>query len=369
MKIKVKKKEIQENISKIQNIVEKKSIMPVLNHFLLEATDEGCFLLATDLETAVKQPISAEVFIQGKACIPAKKFYEIVKELADEIDIELIDSWLKIQSGKSVFKLATLDPQEFPVWPQIGEGLKFSLNSDFLLTAIEKTIYAAGEADARYVLNGLLLHLVPTSQFRMVATDGHRLAVFSAEFQEILNLKEEKKVILSKKSLNELKKFLSDATSVVINIGKTHVMFEIDGVSFLTRMIEGEYPNYESVIPRNNDKIAFVPTELMISSLKRVSVLSKEHQNAVKTEWNENTLVISSSDPELGEAKDEIEVEYTGEFFEIGFNAEYLIDALQEIESSKAKITMEEPHKAVYITDTEPIEAYKYECVIMPLRL
>ncbi|MEN2986382.1 MAG: DNA polymerase III subunit beta [Thermodesulfovibrionaceae bacterium] len=368
MKIKVKKREIQESIAKIQNIVEKKSIMPILNHFLLEVT-ESCFILATDLETAVKQPISAQVFESGNVCVPAKKFYEIIKELEDDIDIELIDSWLKIQSGKSLFKLATLDSQEFPVWPHIGESLKFNLTSDFLLTAIEKTLYAAGEADARYVLNGLLMHLLPPHQFRMVATDGHRLALITAELPEIINLKEEKRIILSKKSLNELRRFLSDAKTVTLNIGKTHIMFEIDGVSFLTRMIEGEYPRYENVIPRHNEKIAFVQKDLMISSLKRVSVLSREHQNAVKTEWSRNTLIISSSDPELGEAKDEIEVEYKGEFFEIGFNAEYLIEALEEMESSLAKIAMDESDKAVYLTDANSTEVYKYECVIMPLRL
>lgn len=145
-------------------------------------------------------------------------------------------------------------------------------------------------------------------------------------------------------------------------------MCEIDGINFLTRMIEGNYPDYETVIPRHNDKIAIVDKNSLIASLKRVSVLSRERQNAVKTEWDKDLLIISSSDPEIGEARDELTVDYQGEPFIIGFNARYLIEALERITSDKAKITMSEPDKAVYITDGETA-SFVYECVVMPLRL
>ncbi|GLI52545.1 DNA polymerase III subunit beta [Thermodesulfovibrio yellowstonii] len=368
MHLKLKKQKIQESLSKIQNIVEKKSIMPVLNHFLMDVTENAVFILATDLETAVKQPLEAEVLEIGKACIPARKFYEIVKELDEDIEIMLLEQWIKIQSGRSNFRLASLDPSEFPVWPQIGDATQINLSRDFLLTAIEKTIYASGEADARYVLNGLLFQIKEPAEFNVVGTDGHRLAHFKATVEDISSIEGEKKVILSKKSLNELRKFLSDTETVSIHIGKTHVMCEIDGISFLTRMIEGNYPDYETVIPRHNDKIAIVDKNSLIASLKRVSVLSRERQNAVKTEWDKDLLIISSSDPEIGEARDELTVDYQGEPFIIGFNARYLIEALERITSDKAKITMSEPDKAVYITDGEAA-SFVYECVVMPLRL
>lgn len=368
MHIRLKKEIIQQKLSKIQNIVEKKGIMPVLNHFLLETDTDRGYILATDLETAVKQPLEMEVLSSGKACINARKFYEIVKELEEEIEIQLLDNWILIKSGRTNYKLATLNPDEFPVWPQIGDSTRLNLSRDFLLTAIEKTIYAAGEADARYVLNGLLFHIKDGNDFRVVGTDGHRLAVFKAKLDGIEAL-EEKKVILSKKSLNELKKFLVDAESVIFNIGKTHVMFEIDGIVFLTRMIEGNYPDYEVVIPKHNDKVAIFDKKLMISSLRRVSVLSRENQNAVKMDFSEDLITLSASDPELGEAKDELTIDYQSSPIQIGFNAKYLMEAFSEISSDRGKITMSEPDRAVYITDADGSEQFKYECIVMPLRL
>ncbi|WP_353683823.1 DNA polymerase III subunit beta [Thermodesulfovibrio sp. 3907-1M] len=364
MHVKLKKQKIQDSLSKIQSIVEKKSIMPVLNHFLMDVTESSVSILATDLETAVKLPLEAEIFESGKTCIPARKFYEIVKELDDNFEIKLSEGWLKIRSGRTNVRLAALDASEFPVWPQIGQALQINLSRDLLLTAIDKTLYASGEADARYVLNALLFE-IKDGQLHVVGTDGHRLAHFKAP----LNLaSEERKVILSKKSLNELKKFLSGTENVSLQIGKTHVMIEMDGISFLTRMIEGNYPNYEAVIPKAFDKQAIVDRELLIASLKRVSVLSRERQNAVKTEWSEDLVVISASDPEIGEAQDELSIDYQGEPVCVGFNAKYLMDALERITSDKAKIMMTEPEKAVYITDAHDT-SFVYECVVMPLRL
>ncbi|MEJ5227079.1 DNA polymerase III subunit beta [Thermodesulfovibrio sp.] len=368
MHVRIKKVEIQDKLSKIQNIVEKKSIMPVLNHFLMDITANSGYILATDLETAVKQPLKVEIIEPGKACIPAKKFYEIVRELDEDIEISLQEKWLKIQSGRSNFRLAVMDSSEFPVWPQIGDASRINFSRDLVLTAIDKTIYASGEADARYFLNGLLFHLKSPDEFHVVGTDGHRLAHFQAKIEGV-NLTDEKKVILSKKALTELRKFLSDVEAVSIFIGKTHVMFELDGINFLTRMIEGNYPDYESVIPRTNEKVAIVDKNLLIASLKRVSVLSRERQNAVRTEWTEDLLVLSSSDPELGEARDELAVEYQSDAIAVGFNAKYLIDSLEKISSDKAKIYMKEPERAVYITENQEKDNFIYESVVMPLRL
>lgn len=367
MHLRLKRETIQDKLSKIQNIVEKKGIMPILNHFLLEAAYDKGYILATDLETAVKQPLEMEVLSQGKACIPAKKFYEIVRELDDEIEMKLLENWIVIQSGRTNYKLATLNPEEFPVWPQIGDSTKLTLSRDFLLTAIEKTIYAAGETDARYVLNCLLFHIKDRNDFRVVGTDGHRLALFRAKLDG-LDL-EEKKIILSKKSLNELKKFLSGVESVSFYIGKTHVMFELDGIVFLTRMIEGNYPDYEIVIPKHNDKVAIIDKKLMISSLRKVSVISRENQNAIKMEFSEDMLKVTASDPELGEARDELSIDYKSTPIHIGFNAKYLLEAFSEINSDIGKITMSEPDKAVYITDVDGSEKFQYECIVMPLRL
>lgn len=368
MHVKIKREIIQEKLSKIQNIVEKKGIMPVLNHCLLTANKNGSFLLATDLETAVKQPLEFEIISPGEVCVPARKFYEIVKELDDEIELNLVENWLLVKSGRSNFRIATLSSEEFPVWPQIGESLNLSIGRDVLLTAIEKTLYAAGEADARYVLNGLLFHIKDNGELRVVGTDGHRLALFRTTVDQ-KSAQEERKVILSKKSLNELRRFITNVDEIHFYIGKTHVMFEMDHIVFLTRMIEGNYPDYEVVIPKHNDKVAIANKNNLIASLRRVNVLSKERQNAIKMEFSEDLVVISSSDPELGEAKDELTIDYQSPNIEIGFNARYLIEALEEITSDKAKITMSEPDRAVYITDAGETTQFKYESIVMPLRL
>lgn len=364
---KIKQKIIEERLSKIQNIIEKKGIMPVLNHCLISFNHEESFLLATDLETAVKIPLELEVISEGSVCAPARKLFEIVRELEDEVELNLFENWLFVKSGRSSFRLATLSAEEFPVWPQIGDSIRLNISRDLLLTAIEKTLYAAGEADARYVLNGLLFH-IKEGALRVVGTDGHRLALLRASVDSDIS-GEERKVILSKKSLNELRRFLNDSEEVRILIGKTHVMFELDKTAFLTRMIEGNYPDYESVIPKLNDKVAIADRRNLIASLRRVNVLSKERQNAVKMEFSEDLVVLSSFDPELGEARDELTIDYQSPQIEIGFNAKYLIEALEEITHDQVKITMSEPDRAVYITDAGETKQFKYECIVMPLRL
>jgi len=369
MHIKAKKQDLLDALSKIQGITEKRNIIEILSHFLLVVEEGSATIFATDNETAVRVPLNAEIFEAGKICIPAKTFREIVKELDNEdIELKLDEKRINIQSGKSKFKLAVLDASDFPVWLEPTETKTLTLSRDVLLTAVEKTIYAAGKADARYVLNGLLFH-IEKDTINFVATDGYRLAhvKFSAEAGI-----EERLIILSQRAVSELKKLLSDtdtdAESISLKIAKNHILCEIDGIKFLTRLVEGSYPDYKAVIPVNNDKTAVIDRKSFINSLKRVSILTREHFNTVILDFNANSLVISSSVPELGEAKDELGIEYQGEPLTIAFNAEYLIDALEHAMSDKVKIAMSEPDKATYITDVES-DSFLYECIVMPVRL
>jgi len=367
MHIKVKKQDLLDALSKIQGITEKRNIVEILSHFLLVVEEGSATIFATDNETAVRVPLNAEIFETGRICIPAKTFREIVKELDNEdIELKLDEKRINIQSGKSKFRLAVLNASDFPLWIEPTETKILALSRDALLTAIEKTIYAAGKADTRYVLNGLLFH-IEKDTINFVATDGYRLAhvKFSAE-----SGMEESFMIFSQKAVSELKKLLSDtdAESISLKIAKTHILCEIDGIKFLTRLVEGSYPDYKAVIPVNNDKIAVIDRRSFINSLKRVSILSREHFNTVSLDFNKNSLVISSSAPELGEAKDEIEIEYQGEPLNIVFNANYLIDALEHAMSGKVKIAMSDSDKAIYITDVES-DSFLYECIVMPVRL
>jgi DNA polymerase-3 subunit beta len=369
MKVTVEKDELQRKLSDIQNIVEKKNTMPILSHFLLVAEKAGGYIIATDLETAFKEPIALTVADEGKLCIPAKKLFEIVREMEGDITLESMDSkWLKIKSGKSHFRLACLSDEEFPVWPSLsaaGAAEEMEIEAPLLLDMIDKTLYAAGESDTRYVLNGLLFDIKPDGALTVVGTDGHRLALSRKTLES--KLKEEKKVIFSRKSLSELRRFLgADSKVVKLILGKNHVLFEVGAIQFLTRLIEGTYPNYEQVIPAVSEKTMTVDRNLLMKSLRRVSIMSKERSSAVKVDIEADTMTISASNPDLGEAKDEIAVAYSAGPLTMAFNARYILDALNVMSSEKIAFKLNEPLNPTLIME-EGRDDYKY--VVMPMRL
>lgn len=370
MKITVQKDELQKKLSDIQNIVEKKNTMPILNHFLLSAEAKEAFITATDLETAFKEPIKLDIAQEGKICIPAKKLFEIVREMEEDVTIESADSlWIKVRSGNSNFRLAVLSAEEFPIWPSLVKESdkkieELEISAALLLDMIDKSIYAAGESDTRYVLNGLLLHIKPEGTLTVVGTDGHRLAVSEKTINA--KQKEEKKLIISRKAVAELRRFLSDESKIVnMILGKNHILFKINEIQFLTRLIDGTYPNYEQVLPTQNEKILIVDRSLLTKSLRRVSIMSKERSNAVKIAISANNMVISASNPDLGEATEELSVNYNGDAITVAFNARYILDALNVMSAEMVIFKLNEPLSPAMIME-EGGEDYK--CVIMPMR-
>lgn len=369
MKAAVDRTELQKKLADIQNIVEKKNTMPILSHFLLVAGKEGSYITATDLETAFKEPISLTVSEDGTVCVPAKKLFEIVREMDDEISLESADAkWLKVKSGKSSFRLACLSAEEFPLWPALAEAGKteeMEIEGALLLEMIDKTLYAAGESDTRYVLNGLLFNIKPDGTLTVVGTDGHRLALSKRTIDA--KPKEEKRVIFSRKSLSELRRFLdSEQKAVKLTIGKNHILFTIGDIQFLTRLIEGTYPNYEQVIPASSDKTMFVDRQTFMKALRRVSIMSRERSSAVKVDIADNTIGISASNPDVGEAKDEFGVDYAGDAITLAFNARYILDALGVMSAEKVVLKLNEPLSPTLLME-DGREDYKY--VVMPMRL
>jgi DNA polymerase-3 subunit beta len=366
MKIKIQKEELYKRLSDIQNVVEKKDTMPILNHFLLTVKNGSNYIIATDLETAVKEPIEAEVFDEGSICVPAKKFFEIVKELDDFIEIETLDTqWIRIKSGKSSFRLACLSPEDFPAWPSLEAGSeRMQFPASLMKEMIDKTIYAAGESDTRYVLNSLLLHVKPGGELSVVGTDGHRLALLQKKVD--INIKDEKKLIIARKAISELRRFLvDDSKYVTITLGKNHILFNIDDIEFLTRLIDGTYPNYEQVIPKSNEKILIADRESMIKSLKRVSIMSKERSNAVKIDLTPNNITISASNPDMGEAIEEMTLQYNSSPMTLFFNARYIIDVLNVMSSDNVIFKLNEPLSPAMIMQDNNED---YICIVMPMR-
>jgi DNA polymerase-3 subunit beta len=239
MKLKVDREEIQKVLQNIQGIVERKTTMPILT------------VIATDLDIAFTRPLKSEVLKKGSLCIPARKLFEIAKEVEDDLLLESQENnWLKVTSGKSTFKLMGLPEDEYPALPDI------SRTEDTLRNMIEKTIHAIGDSDTRYTLNGLLMHFLPKKkniELRVIGTDGHRLAFITREMNG--KISEEKKMILPKKAALELKRLLEDSEGeVTIGLNKNHIFFTISDIILTSRLIEGNYPNYDQVIPQNHEQ-------------------------------------------------------------------------------------------------------------------
>lgn len=369
MKIRVQKELLQKKLSNIQGIIDKGSSQFMLNHFLLDAGRERSFIMATDLETAYREPIDLEVEEEGSLCIPGKKFYDFVRELEGTISLEAVDeNWLKISSGKTLVKLASLSSQDYPIWPILEGKLEISLSSASLIKLIERTIYAVKDVDSRPFTKGLLFRITEDGVLTVVGTDSHRLSMAVGQvLRSKGDIEGSVDVLLSKKSIVELRKVLGpEAGELKISIGKNHLCFKIGDIDLLIRRVEGTFPNYEQAIPSSFEKEVVFNRAELIKTLRKVSIMSRERGYAVKIKLEEGSMFISSYDPDFGEAFDEINVEYTGEPLLIAFNAQYLLDVLHTMDSARAIFKLIGPESASMLLE-EGKEDYK--CIVMPLRL
>lgn len=366
MRLEVTKQELQARLGNIQNIVEKRSTMPILSHFLLDATGPSAFIYATDLELAIKEPIEVKSERAGRIAIPARKLYDIVREVDGDITLDSEDGkWLKAKCGKSSFRLACLSADEFPSWPPMESFEEFRIDAVVLGSMIEKTIFSAGEADTRYTLNGLLFHLLPKDKtLTVVGTDGHRMALMKTGLSQ--SFTEEKKVIVPRKAASEVRKFLPAEGEISVLVGKNHILFKSGNVEFLARLIEGAYPNYAQVIPAESPKKLAIEKDTFVKSLRRVSIMSREQSNAVKCDFSEGKITLTSSNPDLGDATDEIAAEYSGETISIGFNARYLQDALNSVGTGKAVVEFNDQLSPTVIKEEGSED---YICIVMPMRI
>jgi DNA polymerase-3 subunit beta len=372
MKLRIKKEEILTGLQRIQGVVDKKNTMPILSNLLLVADSKGIEIIATDLEIGLRGRYDAEVEEGGSVAVSAKKMYEIVRELPEEdIQIRVEDGTnaVKIMSGHSQFKLVGLPREEFPSLPDVAEEGMITIAGDALRDMIKKTLYAAGENDARYVLNGLFVHLAPGKgalNIRMVGTDGHRLSLIDG----VVEAKhKEESVIVPKKAMMELRRLLeedSSQTGFQVGFSKNHALFKRDGLVMVSKLIDGNYPNYQQVIPAKSSKKVSVPRDLLTHAVKRVSILAKDKTNAVKLQLQKNTLLLSTNNPEVGEANEELAVEYSGEDLAIGFNSRYLLDVLTAMDRPTISLELNDSLSPCLITE-EGNDLYR--CVVMPMRV
>lgn len=371
MKLTIKKEEILRGLQRIQGVVEKKNTMPILSNMLLTAESGSVEIIATDLEIGLRGRYDAQVEKPGSVTVSAKKMYEIVRELpAEDIQINAEDSnWVRIQSGRSQFKLVGLPKDEYPSLPDVAEEGMIVIDGATLRDMIKKTLYSVGENDARYVLNGLFVHMTQTKgglNVRMVGTDGHRLSMID----RIIDAKHgEESIIIPKKAMMELRRLLEeDAPQTELRLGfsKNHALFKRDGLVMVSKLIDGNYPNYQQVVPSSSTKRVAVPKDILTHAVKRVSILSKEKTNAVKLQLEKDRLVLSTNNPEVGEAVEELAVDYQGEEIAIGFNSRYLMDVLAAMDKETIALELNDALSPCLITE-EGDEQYK--CVVMPMRV
>jgi len=371
VKLTIKKEELLKGLQRIQGVVEKKNTMPILSNMLLTADKNGVEIIATDLEIGLRGRYSAEVDNPGAVAVSAKKMYEIVRELpAEDIQIKVEDNnSVKIVSGHSQFKLVGLPKDEYPALPEVAEEAMIVIEGDTLRDMIKKTLYSVGENDARYVLNGLFVHMTQTKSglnIRMVGTDGHRLSMID----RVIDAKhKEESVIIPKKTMMELRRLLEEDTpkaELRLGFSKNHALIMRDGLVMVSKLIDGNYPNYLQVVPAKSTKKVTVSKDAFSHAVKRVSILSKEKTNAVKLQLEKDLLVLSTNNPEVGEASEELTVDYKGEGIAIGFNSRYIMDVLSAMDRQTIALELNDALSPCLITE-EGDEHYK--CVVMPMRV
>ncbi|HEU5408204.1 MAG TPA: DNA polymerase III subunit beta [Nitrospira sp.] len=375
MKVRIGRDELLTGLQRVQGVVEKRNTMPILSNILLEAKQDGVEIVATDLEIGMRGLYKGTVLSPGGVTISARKLFEIVKELPPgEIELTATDnSWTTIQAGKSQFKVVGLPSSEYPALPTIErEGLT-PLSGEGLLELIRKTLFAAGDNDARYILNGLLVTLVATDKktsLRLVGTDGHRLAVAEQEVGKAgsKGLPQEIKAIIPKKAAHEIRHLLEEGGDAepLIGFSKNLMIFRKSGLLLTSRLMEGNYPNYQQVIPKENGKKISVSRSELESALRRVSVLAKDKASAVKVSFASGMMTLFSSSPDYGEATEELPARYEGETINTGFNARYLLDVFNVMDGETISLQMETPLSPCLIQEPESLG---FKCVVMPIKV
>ena len=374
MDFEIEKREFLKGLNLIQGIAGRKTTLPILTHVLIESKKESVQLTGTDLEIGIREELSGKVYQEGSASVSSKKLYEIVRELPDEnIHIQKKENqWIRIQCGKSIFNLSGLDPEEFPTLPPYHDDYFSQLSISLLSEMIEKTVFAASNEESRYHLNGVLFlqnKQGGKERLRMVATDGHRLSLIDRETQLVRGV--EKGIIVPKKGVLELKKVISDKEEgeVGIYFDPTHGFLKIGKSLIVIRLIDGEFPEYEQVIPKENDKRITVDKERVYGCLRRVSTMTSERGEGIKLSIKGHSIELSTFNQDFGDAREEVEVNYEGPSFEIGFNSRYIMEALNVIDTPEVLLELRDEGSPGIIKPVSSTGTPDQICIIMPMRI
>src|SRR5215211_6561247 len=373
MELVVGKNALLRELQLFQGIVERKNTIPILANVLLEAKGDEVRLLATDLEVALRSKCAASVAKGGSLTLPAKKLYEIVKALPEtDVRIQEDKNGVKVAADRFDSRMQTLPREDFPTLPDPTGNISATLPRDVLRQMVSKTQFAITGEDTRYFLNGALFLLRPDAM-GLVSTDGHRLAHINVAREaakgKAKGSEEEVRVILPRKTLLELGRLLAEGEGdVTYERGENHLFFTLGERLLISRMIDGQFPAFERVIPKNNDKHVEFDRDRLTAAVKRVALLSNERSRAVKFQIDKGKVEIVSSSPEFGEAKEQIVVEYDATPVTICFNAQYVLDFLAAVTTDVVALELKDEVSQAVMS---PIGAdgYSYTYVIMPMRI
>src|SRR3989304_1379202 len=378
MEFSITKGEFFKGLQKSQGVADTKGAIPILSNILIEVVDSGIWIYATDLNIGIKGFYNASVKSKGRFTANARKLFDIVRELPDadinvnqksgvkrkEHENEFADLWINLSCGNYKTRLSGLPVDEFPAFPSYGEDYLVKFEPSQLKDMVRKTIFSISSDETRYTLNGTLLE-AEGNTVKLVSTDGHRLSYIKNENPKIVEKKIN--VIIPQKTTSELLKLVEDDNEdVLFSIYENHAVFKKKNFVLVSRVIDGQFPNYEVVLPKNNDKRVILNKDVLIHALKRVSLLSDEKSKMVKFNIEKDNIELISDTAGIGEAKEKIDVKYDGEGLSIGLNARYLLDIMSAVESDEIFFDIKDP---VSPTLFMPMNNENYKCVIMPMRL
>jgi DNA polymerase-3 subunit beta len=366
MKLSIQREAFLKPLQQVIGVVERRQTLPILGNVLLNATRKSITLTATDLEVELQAELSVPVTETGDVTLPARKLLDICRTLPDEaqLDISVKNDRALLRSGKSRFTLSTLPANEFPAIDKIKSARSFSLPEKDLHSLIERTAFSMAQQDVRYYLNGLMLEPVG-GILRAVATDGHRLAMceLSADIKDATD----QQVIVPRKGVQELHRLLEERDSLVqVEIGTNHIRITTDDLRFTSKLIDGRFPDYQRVIPKNADKRLLVDRNMLRQALTRTSILSNEKYRGIRLEVSKNNIKIQAHNQEQEDAVEEIDATYSEEGMTVGFNVTYLLDVLNSIDTDNVEICLSDANSSAMI-NRPGADDCRY--VVMPMRL
>ncbi len=366
MRLTISREKLQEALTAVAAAVPTKTTLPVLGNLLLETTEKGLRLSGTDLDIGVSTEVLADVESPGAITVPAKKLSEIVRELPPA-PVKLAaagEQRITLECGRSRFKLLGLPRDEFPAFPTVDFTRSWRVKSGDVQKLISHTAFAVSTEESRPILNGVLWE-VREKETRMVATNGHRLAKMEIPYSGSLT----GDFIIPPKALEQVRRLFPADEELEVARGENHLAFRSPFTAVFTRLIEGPYPNYDQVIPRDNNRVATIDKAALQSALKRMSVVASDQTHRVKLSFNLALLKFSVATPDLGEGQDELPIRYDGDPIDIGFNGMYLLEILRYMPTEEIKFTFKEPERAATLEPEGWQEPGKYLCLVMPLRL